>query len=82
MTKYRKKPVVVEAEQWTGFNLKNDNSLFKTENVSIDRDGSAFICNTLEGMKLGHKGDWLIRGIKGEFDTCKTDIFEAEYEPV
>lgn len=74
--------MVIEAEQWTGFNLKNDNSLFQTENVIIKQDRSEFICSTLEGMMVGRKGDWLIRGIQGEFYPCKPDIFAATYEPV
>jgi hypothetical protein len=37
---------------------------------------------TLEGVMLAVEGDWIIRGIKGEFYPCKPDIFEATYEPV
>ena len=37
---------------------------------------------TLEGLMLGVEGDWIIRGVQGEFYPCKPDIFEATYEPV
>ena len=37
---------------------------------------------TLEGVMLAEPGDWIIRGVKGEFYPCKPDIFEATYEPV
>ena len=36
---------------------------------------------TLEGVMVGNKGDWIIRGVKGEFYPCKPDIFEATYDP-
>jgi hypothetical protein len=37
---------------------------------------------TLEGLMIGREGDWIIRGVKGEFYPCKADIFEATYDPV
>lgn len=37
---------------------------------------------TLEGVMYASPGDWIIRGIQGEFYPCKADIFEASYEPV
>lgn len=79
--RYRKKPVVIEAEKWTGSNLNSDESLFHRPEVIIKSDGSEFIVATLEGAMTGHKGDWLIQGVKGELYPCKPDIFEATYEP-
>lgn len=50
--------------------------------VSIDpRDGRMMIA-TLEGPHYVNLGDWIIRGVKGEFYPCKPDVFEATYEPV
>jgi hypothetical protein len=46
----------------------------------IDRDG-ALVIKTLEGNMLADKGDWIIKGVKGEFYLCKPDIFEATYDP-
>ena len=37
---------------------------------------------TLEGTMVASKGDWVIRGVKGEFYPCKPEIFEATYEPI
>lgn len=44
-------------------------------------DGSAFTIKTLEGEMRAERGDWIIRGVKGEFYIRKPDIFEATYEP-
>lgn len=82
MPNFRKKPVVIQAEQWTGFNLNDDNSLFQDPSVIIKQDGSEFIVSTLEGSMVGSKSDWLIKGVKGELYPCKPDIFDATYEPV
>ena len=49
--------------------------------VSIDpRDGRMIIA-TLEGLHWVNLGDWIIKGVQGEFYPCKPDIFEATYEP-
>ena len=46
-----------------------------------DTDGK-FKITTLEGVHTANIGDWIIRGVKGEFYPCKPDIFTATYEPV
>jgi len=79
--KYRKKPVVIDAEQWTGSNLNSDESMFQDPGVIIKEDGSEFMVGTPEGVMTGKKGDWLIRGVKGELYPCKPDIFAATYDP-
>ena len=77
--KYKKKPVVIEAIQWVGDNL-NEIESFVGENMLSDNDGIE-IC-TLEGNMKASKGDYIIKGIKGEFYPCKPDIFDATYEIV
>ena len=82
MAQFRKKPVVIEAVQWTGENadviqqfLGGTVSPFgwvKGEYVDI---------GTLEGLMVASTGDWIIKGVKGEFYPCKPDIFAATYEP-
>lgn len=53
-----------------------------THGITIDpRTGQAVIC-TLEGLMWVTPGDWIIRGVQGEFYPCKPDIFEATYEAV
>lgn len=84
--KFRKKPVVIEAIQWKGNNSEeligwantfaNPGEPF---NWSFTTDTRRVRIPTLEGDMMADKGDWIIRGIKGEFYTCKPDIFEATY---
>lgn len=81
MAQYRKKPVVIEAVQWDG-NLETLSIFPKEdiENVKL-RDGDLYI-QTLEGEMKANVGDYIIRGVKGEYYPCKPDIFEATYEIV
>lgn len=76
--KYRKKPVEIEAIRWTGKNL-NEISAFMGKAKVVDR---RIRIHTLEGAIYASEGDWIIKGIKGEFYPCKPDIFEATYEAV
>ena len=80
MAQYRKKPVVIEAVQWTGQNIAEINN-FALGYVqgAVNKDRS-FVVGTLEGPHTASVGDWIIRGVKGEFYPCKPDIFEATYE--
>lgn len=83
--KFRKKPVEIMAhrlgddgwpdEIWDGVN-RNEIVLH------MDREPKHVVIKTLEGDMIGNLGDWIIRGVKGEFYPCKPDIFEATYEPV
>jgi hypothetical protein len=77
--KYRKKPVVIEAVQWNG-DLK-DFVNFPISGAYVNPD-NVMIIKTLEGIMNADIGDWIIKGIKGEFYPCKPDIFEATYEKV
>jgi hypothetical protein len=81
MTKYRKKPVVIDAVQWTGDNFHEVDE-FTNETCLWDSEGLGLIIPTLEGDHLACVGDWIIRGVKGEFYPCKPDIFAWTYEPV
>lgn len=76
--KFRKKPVVVEAQQWY--------QGIKPIAGSVIHDGNGTPLHveikTLEGVMVANHGDWIIKGVKGEFYPCKPDIFEATYEPV
>lgn len=85
--KIRKKPVVVEAERWTGDNLYElqrwaHAGLPPEANSIITHDGHALRVRTLEGPLMASIGDWIIQGVKGEFYPCKPDIFSATYEPI
>lgn len=77
MKKYRKKPIVIEAEQFNGKDLIPP--MYFSTNPKLR--GTPMIY-TLEGGLKVSKGDWIITGIKGEHYPCKPDIFEATYEEV
>ncbi|ACQ54175.1 hypothetical protein HYI19_07535 [Clostridium botulinum] len=80
MVKYRKKPVVVEAIQYTGKNITEVHN-FVRKHLFRDIDGNVSI-QTLEGTMKATPGDWIIKGVNGEFYPCKPDIFEKTYELV
>lgn len=86
--KYRKKPVVIEAEQFkmddasvTDFAAGAPVLFMEYE---VKHDGKAYFLEipTLEGTHRANEGDWIITGVKGERYPCKPDIFEATYEQV
>jgi hypothetical protein len=87
--RYRKKPVEIEAMQledtqtsalavaeWSGGHYSPDSNPDGSEAMHF------VIIRTLEGDMLASPGDYVIRGVKGEFYPCKPDIFEATYEEV
>ena len=81
--KFRKKPVVVEAVQFTGENafevwrFMGESRL--VTNTELHHTDSPVI-HTLEGQLVASPGDWVIKGVMGEFYPCKPDIFAATYE--
>lgn len=80
MAKYRKKPVVIEAIKYDGDNKVEiqefvNKYLDMTEEMQLEID-------TLEGVMLANVGDYIIRGVNGEYYPCKPDIFEKTYEKV
>ena len=81
MTRYRKKPVEVDAWQFTPTNCARPPKWVKGEWDKVDGVDVLLIA-TLEGTMRAAVGDWIIRGVKGELYPCKPDIFEATYEQV
>jgi hypothetical protein len=77
---YRKKPIVIEAMQFTGDNIKDIAAWCSA--VQYDRHGPEFGVLTLEGYKPLPIGYWVIKGVKGEFYPCEPEIFAATYEEV
>ncbi len=84
MAKYRKKPVVIEAVQLVeGCGDDMHKHIGATIPVRWGHDKKLFmLIPTLEGEMKAEEGDWIIKGVKGEFYPCKPDIFEATYEKV
>lgn len=74
--KYRKKPVVIEAVQFT----VNFDEIEQFVGGDAEWRDSELVIATLEGPLHAAPNDWIIKGIKGEFYPCKPDIFEATYE--
>ena len=81
MTRYRKKPIIIDAIKWTRENAEEVETFFEQASDFGLKDGIWSII-TLEGTMSAFPGDWIIKGVKGEFYPCKPDIFEATYEPV
>lgn len=83
MPKFRKLPVVIEAVQNTSSLAPADLYAFLGgfEGVSVI-DPRCLLIKTLEGDMRANEGDWIIKGVKGEFYPCKPDIFAATYTPV
>lgn len=77
--KYRKKPVVIEAIQFTGDNHKECKDFLEG---NFDNTLSYPNIKTLNGVVSVEIGEFLCKGVKGEFYPCKSDIFEATYEKV
>jgi hypothetical protein len=84
--RYRKRPIEVEAMQYDGTNF---NALWDFTGRSAHikeiigpHAPLALAVYTLEGVMKADVGDWIIKGIQGEYYPCKPDIFEQTYEPV
>jgi hypothetical protein len=95
MAQYRKKPVVIEAIELKNnydsivecvefvFNIGMDSSMIgESATVNKVKEEDGFLIPTLEGDMKASFGDYIIKGIKGEYYPCKPDIFEATYEKV
>jgi len=87
--KYRKKPVVIEAIRWN--DPFEDHYVDNRQQIIGWSDGliwynpdgyGTLVIPTLEGNMSARRGDYIIKGVQGEFYPCKPDIFEATYELV
>ncbi len=79
MRRFRKKPVLIETRQYTRNELEAEQVATWCNGEQTD---NGIIIHTLEGDHLGEYGDWIIKGVAGEFYPCKPDIFLATYEKV
>ena len=90
MKKYRKKPVVIEAMQFTTNNEVGSPQMDSIVNwinqggtiCGAWHNGTDILIKTLEGEMRAEVGDWIIKGVKDEFYPCKDEIFRATYEEV
>lgn len=77
---FRKKPVTIEARQFLIPGVNRELADWCGGDLGTDAMGPLIEIETLEGQMLARPGDWIIRGVKGEFYPCKPDIFAATYE--
>ncbi len=82
MPRYRKKPVVIDAIQFTGDNVAEIAEHLQLELVDAGEDATEIVIETLEGDMTARVGDWIVRGIRGEGYPVKPQIFEETYELV
>ena len=89
MEKYRKKPVVIDAVQLTMANHQAISSIIAAAGYNVRhatkppmRAITGIVIETLEGDMTADFGDWIIKGVQGEFYPCKPEIFEKTYEKV
>lgn len=90
MPQFRRKPVVIEAFQFSGTEYSASEIekwsegraklLIYADDITLN--SRKMTVETLEGTMTANEGDWIIRGVKGEYYPCKPDIFAATYEPV
>lgn len=92
--KYRKKPTIIDAVQWDGNNQRemfeflggSEVEFMKAQGknfyISHSRIEGGLVIITLEGDMNASIGDWIIKGIQGEYYPCKPDIFKETYEEV
>ena len=82
--KYRKKPVIIDAEQWLG----SEESFKKILSLGLvpwspgDMGSNTFYIKTLEGDMIVRLNDWVLKGVRGEFYPCNPKIFALTYEEV
>lgn len=89
VSRYRKKPVVIEVIQFDG-TVESANRILgwigsndgDAKRVHATRPELGLVIHTLEGGMRAEPGDWIIKGVAGEFYPCRDDIFRATYEPV
>jgi hypothetical protein len=82
--KFRKKPVVIDAVQWTGANVDEVLALALTVGSvrrGLGEERNSMFIDTLEGTMRADPQDWIIKGVKGELYPCKPDVFQALYDP-
>lgn len=87
MPRFRKRPVEIEARQLLG-SVESANRILgwvgsdggDARRVHATKPERGLIIHTLEGAMRAEPGDWIIKGVKGEFYPCRDDIFRQTYE--
>lgn len=82
LTKYRKKPVVIEAMRMPELKNQEYEDLRDWLDDKASGHGSSLLIHTAEGDMIANPGDWIIRGVEGDFYPCKDSVFKATYDEV
>lgn len=84
MPKFRKKPVEIEAMQWNSDVPMKEFEQFANYLIRADDVSDQFyVYDRLHDTWVEFEyGDWIIKGVQGEFYPCKPDVFQATYDPV
>lgn len=80
MKLYRKKPVVVEAVQFIAGEQDCELSEYVVNGKIEYKEDGTMLIDTFEGTMQARPGDWIIKGVKGELELCKPDIFKMTYD--
>lgn len=75
--KFRRKAVVIDAVEYTGTNVS---AIVEEIGLTGFSEENGLVIYTLEGKMKASVGDWIIKGVRGEFYPCKPDIFNQIYE--
>lgn len=82
---YRKRPVTVRAVKWTGDNFDEIREFVKGQPLTLYKNTyglTRLVVETLEGDMRAEVGDYIICGVRGEYYSCKPDIFSETYEVI
>jgi len=82
MARFRKKPIVIDAVQWTGKNIDEVRELAPESVGACWFNHGTLQIKTPEGDTTAMPGDYIIKGVRGECYPCKPDIFALTYEPL
>lgn len=84
MPKFRKKPIVIEAIQFTGDNVSEIWDAFGAADIygPTEENPDSLVIDTIEGKMKAGVGWWVVKGIEDEFYPCKPEVFAATYEAV
>ena len=80
--KFRKKPILIDAKQFTGDNWRDIFEWGDQNGITITGSAIELTIATYEGNMTALPNDWIIKGVNGELYPCKPDIFEKTYEKV
>ena len=80
--RFKKKPIIIEAILFDGTKKSFEEISLFTDYIVENREGSDLSIPTLEGVMVAKVGDWIIKGVNGEFYPCKPDIFDKTYEEI